>query len=76
MLYLRPMDRLESSPLPGTQGAHSPFFSPDGQWVAFFAGGKLKKIRLGESQPVPLCDARNPMGGPGDGTAQSISPSP
>lgn len=62
MLYLRPMDRLESSPLPGTQGAHSPFFSPDGQWVGFFAGGKLKKVRIGGPQPVVLCDARIPMG--------------
>ena len=62
MLNLRPMDRLESSPLPGTQGGHSPFFSPDGQWVGFFAGGKLKKIRVGGTQPVALCDARTPMG--------------
>ena len=62
MLYLRPMDRLQSSPLPGTLGGHSPFFSPDGQWVGFFAGGKLKKIRIGGSQPVVLCDARTPMG--------------
>lgn len=62
MLYLRPMDRLESSPLPGTRGAHSPFFSPDGQCIGFFAGGKLKKIGIGEAQPVVICDARNPMG--------------
>ncbi len=62
MLYLRPMDRLESSPLPGTRGAQAPFFSPDGQWIGFFAGGKLKKVRIGAAQPVVLCDARNPMG--------------
>jgi serine/threonine-protein kinase len=62
MLYLHPMDRLETSPLSGTQGAESPFFSPDGQSVGFFAGGKLKKIRVEGSQPVVLCDAQNPMG--------------
>ena len=33
----------EGTELPGTQGAMSPFFSPDGQWIAFAAGGKLKK---------------------------------
>ena len=34
-LYMRRLDQLEAVPLPGTDGAHSPFFSPDGQWVAF-----------------------------------------
>ncbi len=62
MLYLRPMDRLEANPLPGTYGADSPFFSPDGQSVGFFAGGKLRKIRIGESHPMTLCEARNPAG--------------
>jgi serine/threonine-protein kinase len=41
----------------GTQGAYAPFFSPDGGWVGFFAGGKLKKIQLDGSTPVILCDA-------------------
>jgi Tol biopolymer transport system component len=33
-LYLRPLDRLESKPIAGTEGV-SPFFSPDGQWIGF-----------------------------------------
>ena len=33
-------------PLSGTEGPADPFFSPDGQWIAFFAGGKLKKISV------------------------------
>jgi serine/threonine-protein kinase len=45
-LYLRAMDSLESKPIPGTEGAIDPFFSPDGQWVGFFAGGKLKKTSV------------------------------
>src|SRR5579864_1280714 len=36
-VFLRQMDRLEASPLAGTQGGLSPFFSPDGQWIGFFA---------------------------------------
>jgi serine/threonine-protein kinase len=61
-LYLRRMDRLETSPLPGTDGAVSPFFSPDGQSVGFFASGKLKTIGVDGSRPVELCDAQNPAG--------------
>ncbi len=45
-LYVRSLDRLESTPLPDTNGASNPFFSPDGQWVGFTAGGKLKKLNL------------------------------
>ena len=45
-LYRRSMDQLEVSPIPGTEGAEGPFFSPDGQWVGFFADGKLKKVSL------------------------------
>jgi serine/threonine-protein kinase len=44
--FLRAADRLESQPLPGSSNATSPFFSPDGQWVGFFADGKLKKVSI------------------------------
>ncbi|MEE8160632.1 MAG: hypothetical protein V3T61_03240, partial [Acidobacteriota bacterium] len=53
-LYLRQMDRLEATPIPGTEGGHSPFFSPDGQWVGFFVGWKLKKVSLLGGAPVTL----------------------
>jgi serine/threonine-protein kinase len=46
-----------------TNGAYAPFFSPDGQWVGFFAGGKLKKIRIDGAEPVSLCDAPAGRGG-------------
>ena len=42
-LFVRKLDQLQATALAGTEGAASPFFSPDGQWIAFFAGGKLKK---------------------------------
>ena len=47
----------------GTQGAFSPFFSPDGQWVGFFADGKLKKVSTHGGEPVVLCDAPMNRGG-------------
>jgi len=40
------MDRDDAEPVPDTRDATGPFFSPDGQWLAFMAGGKLKKISL------------------------------
>src|SRR6516162_5037519 len=43
--------------MPHTEGAYEPFFSPDGQWVGFFAQGKLKKTRIDGGEPVPLCNA-------------------
>ena len=45
-LYLREMDSLEGKPIPGTEGAANPFFSPDGQWVGFFTNSRLKKASL------------------------------
>jgi eukaryotic-like serine/threonine-protein kinase len=56
-LYLRAMDSLESRPVPGTDGAVNPFFSPDGQWIGFSAGGKLKKISVSGGAAVTLVDA-------------------
>jgi serine/threonine-protein kinase len=43
--------------LSGTEGAYAPFFSPDGEWAGFFAGGKLKKTRTDGGEPVSLCNA-------------------
>jgi serine/threonine-protein kinase len=62
-LYLRRMDRLESGALKGTDNADNPFFSPDGQWVGFFADGKLKKVSVLGGTPVTLCDASISRGG-------------
>jgi serine/threonine-protein kinase len=62
-LYVRRLDELAASPLPGTEGAQSPFFSPDGQWIAFFADGKLKKISVTGGAAVSLCDATWVAGG-------------
>jgi eukaryotic-like serine/threonine-protein kinase len=61
-LYLRPMDSLESRPIPGTEGAVSPFFSPDGQWLGFFADAMLKKISVSGGAAVTLGNALQPSG--------------
>lgn len=62
-LYLRALDRLEAEPLPGTDGAYQPFFSPDGRWVGFFAGRELKKVSVAGGPAVTLASVREPSGG-------------
>ncbi|MDO8679764.1 MAG: protein kinase [Acidobacteriota bacterium] len=62
-LYVRRLTQLQATPLSGTDDAESPFFSPDGQWIAFFAGGKLKKIAVTGGATVTLCDAPDDRGG-------------
>ena len=62
-LYVRRLDELKATLLAGTEGAHSPFFSPDGEWIAFFADAKLKKIALSGGAPVTLCDTPDAKGG-------------
>ena len=62
-LFIRKLDQLHAAPLAGTEGANYPFFSPDGQWLGFFAGGKLKKVSVTGSAAVNLCDAEWGRGG-------------
>jgi eukaryotic-like serine/threonine-protein kinase len=61
-LYLRAVDRLEATRVPGTEGGSSPFFSPDGRWIGFFADGKLKKIAASGGSPSIVADAPAPGG--------------
>jgi len=62
-IYVRAHDQLEATPLSGTDGAHDIFFSPDGQWIGFFADNKLKKIAVTGGAAVTLCDTPNSRGG-------------
>ena len=62
-IYLRRLDQLNALPLSNTEGAHSPFFSGDGQWLGFFADGKLRKISVTGGAAITLCDAPNGRGG-------------
>jgi len=56
-LYLRSLDSLESVAIVGTDGANSPFFSPDGQWIGFWANGQIKKVALTGGAPIAICNA-------------------
>lgn len=62
MLYVRRLDQLQASPIATAEGAFSPFFSPDGEWIGFFAQGKLRKVAATGSAAVTLCDAPNGRG--------------
>jgi serine/threonine-protein kinase len=62
-LFTRRLDQQQATELPGTEGAYAPFFSPDGQWVAFFGGGKLRKVSVAGGLPVVLCNAPIGLGG-------------
>ncbi|HYL37608.1 MAG TPA: protein kinase [Bryobacteraceae bacterium] len=55
-LHTRLFSENQSKPLTGTENATSPFFSPDGAWIGFFAEGKLKKISVEGGAPVTLCN--------------------
>jgi len=61
-LYVRAMDGLEARAIPGTENATDPFFSPDGQWIGFSAGGKLKKVSLNGGPTVSLADVAGGAG--------------
>jgi eukaryotic-like serine/threonine-protein kinase len=55
-LYLRSSQGRENKPVPGTEGAGTPIFSPDGKWIAFFTEKNLKKVALDTGQIVNVCD--------------------
>ena len=56
-LYMRPMDELVAQPIPATEGASTPFFSPDGRWLGFYANGLLKKMSVAGGVPLTICEA-------------------
>jgi serine/threonine protein kinase len=63
MLYLRSLDETEAHPLPGTEAALHPFWSPDNQFIGFTAQGKLKKVGISGGSPVAICSAADSRGG-------------
>ncbi len=76
MLYVRKLDGAVFTPLRGTEDAATPFFSPDGQWIAFFADDKLKKVPVTGGAPVTLADAEGSNRGADWGTDDFIVFSP
>jgi serine/threonine protein kinase/Tol biopolymer transport system component len=57
VLWIRALDSLAARALPGTEGATRPFWSPEGNFIGFFAGGKLKKIAANGGPTETIGDA-------------------
>jgi Tol biopolymer transport system component len=62
-LATRLLDQADATPIRGSEGGTDPFFSPDGQWIAFFSGRQLMKAPVQGTGAVPLCYGRRILGG-------------
>jgi serine/threonine protein kinase len=62
-LWVRRLDSPTAQPLPGTEGAGLPFWSPDSRWVGFGQDAKLKKIDIQGGPPIALADLTATFGG-------------
>jgi serine/threonine protein kinase/Tol biopolymer transport system component len=62
-LWVRALALLDAQPLPATEGATYPFWSPDSQFIGFFAEGKLKRIAAAGGQSQTISNALQPRGG-------------
>lgn len=61
-LYVRPMDRLQATEIPNTEGASTVFFSPDGLWVGFVKGRRLMKVPVDGGSPSMICEVSEVRG--------------
>jgi serine/threonine protein kinase/Tol biopolymer transport system component len=62
-LYTRRLDQFDSVAIPDSEGTTFPFFSPNGDWIAFFSQGKLKKAPSNGGVPVVICEVPTFFGG-------------
>jgi serine/threonine protein kinase len=63
-LYVRSVDEWTAKLIAGTEGyAQSPFFSPDGKWIGYFSGTRLKKIAVSGGAPIDLYRVGNAESG-------------
>jgi eukaryotic-like serine/threonine-protein kinase len=62
-LWLRSLDTFQAQPMPGTEDATFPFWSPDSRHIGFFAQGTLKRIAATGGPAQSLCDAADGRGG-------------
>ncbi|MFN0159247.1 MAG: protein kinase domain-containing protein [Bacteroidota bacterium] len=56
-IFLRALNNFQSTPIKGTENGTAPFFSPDGQWIAFAADGKIKKVPASGGSVETICEA-------------------
>jgi serine/threonine-protein kinase len=62
-LYQRPLNQRVAQAIPGTEGGRHPFFSPDGEWLGFFSGNSLHKVRFDGGTPLTVLSGLNTNGG-------------
>ncbi|MEP6962790.1 MAG: protein kinase, partial [Acidobacteriota bacterium] len=62
-LRVRAMDSLEEREFPNTDGTSYPFWSPDSRQIAFFSGGKLRRVPVGGGPPTTIAEAPDARGG-------------
>lgn len=63
MLWLRPLDALHAIVISGTEGGFSPFWSPDSQYIGFFANKTLKRVHITGGDAQDLCATGSIAGG-------------
>jgi serine/threonine-protein kinase len=62
-LYVRSLDSYQAFPVAASEGARDPFFSPDGEWVGFFAGGEIRRVHLASGSPSSVAKSILPLRG-------------
>jgi serine/threonine-protein kinase len=61
-LWLRRLDQFEAIAIPGTEGASSPFFSPGGEELGYWAGGRIWRVPVSGGTATPLGRTGVPQG--------------
>ena len=69
-IWIRPLDALESRPLPGTEGALRPIWSSDNRSIAFMSGGKLRRVAVSGGPAQTIADA--PTGADGTWSEEGV----
>jgi serine/threonine-protein kinase len=62
-LWTRRLDQPKATELTGTEGAYAPFFSPDGQWIAYFTDRQLRKVPMNGGPSMIVSDQAGMRGG-------------
>ena len=62
-LFVRDLSSTDAMPIPGSEGARHPFWSPDGRAIGFFARGRLHRIAVDGGPPIVLAEAADARGG-------------
>ena len=71
-IYVRRLADATARALPGTDGARSPFVSPDGRWLGFYADGKMKKVAISGGDPLNILDIESDTPGAGWGPDNTV----